>query len=540
MGRGGVLLVALMALPLPAQEARKPAPGTQDKADLPALLDSWYKVTQNDGHAGFVHWSLERTTGVSWKYNYMFQFEADIMVKDLRDSSKENLSMESILERGELEDTYQPRQLSVSATMNGLDITAILENTDSGRQVVVTLPNGERKAIALRFDEDAHYSIFLMMISMRQNGQLTRPGPRKARLFFPRPTGSPEVEVEFEVGELSRRELLDKKEVPVTRITFQKPPPPSVREMELVEMVVDKYGRTVEVVFKGGVKLTLVKGEEEAAGKGRLSLQGRRDPFRKDLVVGDKPKVEVTGPKPPPLAQVVTPDKLQQHLTDAEKQLPELKKAYEKPDLEEAELIYQKILGYYIALRPLALKEQPALLSRVDDLKRKADVVYGAPRRVRNQAFAMYEEAMKAFGREACDEMEKKVVELRKVKEDPILMNTEELLEVSRWISDIEPKVSKCKTRLDLARKRLSLTGTVLQYLEEPQSVDLSINVFGHHVGARHEVRFIKTTYIAVINEKEYMVGDVVEGEGVKVEKIWNGGVTVSLKEEMRDIGLRQ
>jgi len=32
----------------------------------------------------------------------------------------------------------------------------------------------------------------------------------------------------------------------------------------------------------------------------------------------------------------------------------------------------------------------------------------------------------------------------------------------------------------------------------------------------------------------------VVEGEGVRVEKIWAFGVHVSLREEVRDVGIRQ
>ena len=70
--------------------------------------------------------------------------------------------------------------------------------------------------------------------------------------------------------------------------------------------------------------------------------------------------------------------------------------------------------------------------------------------------------------------------------------------------------------------------------------VDASVNVFGHQVGGIQEVRFIKPNRIAIINEKMYRVGDVVEGEGVRVEKIWAFGIQVSLREEVRDVGIRQ
>jgi hypothetical protein len=66
------------------------------------------------------------------------------------------------------------------------------------------------------------------------------------------------------------------------------------------------------------------------------------------------------------------------------------------------------------------------------------------------------------------------------------------------------------------------------------------VSAFGLQVGGVQDVRFTKLNRIAVINEKMYRVGDVVEGEGVRVEKVWAFGVQVSLREEVRDVGIRQ
>jgi len=66
------------------------------------------------------------------------------------------------------------------------------------------------------------------------------------------------------------------------------------------------------------------------------------------------------------------------------------------------------------------------------------------------------------------------------------------------------------------------------------------VSVVGHLVGGIQDVRFTKPNRIAVINEKMYRMGDVVEGEGVRVEKIWAFGIQVSLREETRDVGIRQ
>jgi hypothetical protein len=43
-----------------------------------------------------------------------------------------------------------------------------------------------------------------------------------------------------------------------------------------------------------------------------------------------------------------------------------------------------------------------------------------------------------------------------------------------------------------------------------------------------------------VLHGESYRVGDTVQGEGVRVEKIWAYGVQVSLREETREVGLQQ
>jgi hypothetical protein len=84
------------------------------------------------------------------------------------------------------------------------------------------------------------------------------------------------------------------------------------------------------------------------------------------------------------------------------------------------------------------------------------------------------------------------------------------------------------------------LTGTMLHEDVQLLPVEAGVSAFGVPVGGVQDVRFTKLNRIAVINEKMYRVGDVVEGEGVRVEKIWAFGVQVSLREEVRDVGIRQ
>src|SRR5439155_21057417 len=110
--------------------------------------------------------------------------------------------------------------------------------------------------------------------------------PRKPKLLHPQ-TGdkNPFVELDLNIEPMVKRPYLDKKEVSVTRILYRKPPPARLRDLELQEVYVDKFGRPVEEISRGGLRVLLVKGEDEAISKSLLRQGGRRDPFRKDMAL---------------------------------------------------------------------------------------------------------------------------------------------------------------------------------------------------------------------------------------------------------------
>jgi len=157
------------------------------------------------------------------------------------------------------------------------------------------------------------------------------------------------------------------------------------------------------------------------------------------------------------------------------------------------------------------------------------------------QLRGVYVQVTEAFNKDDCGSMEKGIEDLKKaVATRKELEETTELQQILKWIGELEPLVSKCKTRIELGRKKLILTGTMLHEDVHVLPIDTSVNIVGHQVGGIQDVRFTKPNRIAVINDKMYRVGDVVEGEGVRIEKIWAFGIQVSLREETRDVGIRQ
>jgi hypothetical protein len=217
-----------------------------------------------------------------------------------------------------------------------------------------------------------------------------------------------------------------------------------------------------------------------------------------------------------------------------------LKKAVERKDKAEARVLSDRIVQVYIKLRESSKDADSQVRARMESLKKRTEELFPGAVMLVEKARKIYTEALDRFEHEDVTGMEKLLNDLRNVEKAPELVGAEGLTTLRQWVVELEPLLTRCKTRLELAKKKLMLTGVVLHFEEKPQTVEARLNVFGHAAGASQEVRFIRATHIAIINDKMYKVGDTVEGEGVRVEKVWKYGVQVSLQDETREVGIRQ
>jgi hypothetical protein len=519
----------------------------QDRIEFSGSLDSWYKVLQKDNHIGYAHMSLDRVaTGGAWRYSFTTDSEYELLVEDAKHPGKEVPILQSQSIRAKLDDTYAPIDWQESDHISGIDLNTHVSPEESGaHKVEMVLSATDRRSYTVGSDEEIYYHPFLMFVALRQGGHLAKPGARKVGLLWPNADGrAPAVEVSLEVGALVKRAYLDKKDVAVTRVVFLKPPPARVREAELQEAFIDKYGRPVEWVTRGGMRTILVKSEEEAAGRSLVLRQGaRRDPFRKDLAMrGVKSDKGEGDGKTKKEDVVIDPNTLEKTLTDAKKLIEELRKAKEEDRQAEGEVIYQRLLDYHEALRKFLQEHtQPAAtVQQVDQIGQQTEEIWGGRQRLMLRLELVFNTTMMHFNRDECPDMEKGLEELKKNQDRKELKDTQDQLKVASWISKIDPLVAKCKTRLELARKKIVLTGTISYEDWSQQPVDMTVSVFGHQAGGAQTFRFIKPSRMAVINEKIYRIGDMVESEGVRVDKIWPNGVQVSLRDETRDVGMRQ
>ncbi len=530
--------------PAPAEKKPEPAPATQqqERIDLGPVLDSWYKVYQKDAPAGYVHEVLQRApAGNPWRYRYDSDSEIELLIPDEKDSKKTTAHTESMRVRATLDDTFAPVTLERADNRDESQFSSTVLAEENGWKIDVVV-GSERKPFTVNRDEEVHYSRFLMFISLRQNGKLAKAGTQKALLFWPREDAqSPITEVQLEVHEFVKREYLGKKDVSVTRVTYLKPPPAPTRDDELVEAFVDKFGRVAEETTRGGARRVLVKDEIEAVGKNeRVRPGARRDPFRKDLAMMHKVKGD--GPGTGAATIVVDKNKIPEALKEMEKLVEDLKKAKEEKREDEGQKIYNKILDWHAAFRRANIENplQPNDLAKVESLRKSAEEVWGGIERLMKELQGVYVKVIGHFNNDECDPMEKGISQLKKSLDRKELADQVELSKILRWIGELEPLVGKCRTRQELGKKVIRLTGTMIHEDIQMVPVDATVSFMGHTAGGQQEVRFVKPNRIAVINEKMYRVGDVVEGQGVRVEKIWAFGVQVSLREETRDVGIRQ
>ncbi len=534
--------------PDPPKEGEKPAapePATpaapQEKVEIPGIIDSWYKVLISDVHVGYMHEVLQRSAPAPVRFEYNVLAEVETEVSDPQDTSRMVPSMVSIKVHARLDDTYAPIDMEWRLNKDGVEVVSTVIQTERGRRLEVLLPDNTRKSFPVKSEVDLYYSTHLMFVAMRQNDVLSKAGLHGAKVFYPRIDEAPVADVSFEVRDWVQREYLGKK-VAVTRIDWVKPLPSASRDAEIMETYVDRYGRVVEEVSRGGMKILLVAGEDEAVGQAsRIRLSGRRDPFRKDLVFVTKPKdVGATGAgvKAGDIPRV---DKVDDGIVEVEKLLEKLAEAVERKVIEDQRSLYDKIIRMIIQLRDLAAKEPDQQVRiRVEGLKKRVEELYHGSEKLLEQARRHYVRGMEAFEKEDVPAMEKEIGEIKKLAEAPEFVGDERLTTVRAMVLELEPLLGRCKTRLELAKKKLELTGVVLHFEEKPQTMEIPLNVFGHTVGAPHELRFIRATHFAIINGKNYKVGDTVEGEGVRVERIRKYSVQVSLKEETREVGIRQ
>lgn len=454
----------------------------QERDEIPGRLESWYKVRKGDRHVGYLHELLERGSG---DLRHAYALEGEIQGAE----GPAVLALEA-----RLDDTYSPRRLEV-------------------RQA------GRPRTVALPADREAYALPSLMLLALRQNGTLARPGPRREKLLDLREERP--VEVSLLVEAAPPRDYAGKR-VPVTRVRFVRPAP---GELSLAEAYVDLFGRILEASFGDGLRMALVPDEEEAVGS-FLRGAGRRDPFDKNEAM----KAGRTTAPPAAMEVAVGVDELASKLREVRKAVEGLLAAGEGGHREK----YDEYLKLWWSMRETASKKKRELLGELDDLRAALEKLWPGAKGVLAEGLALTETARRHYETENCAALAQDLERLRRLKERLEVRGRPEEDDIGKWLAAWEPLLARCMNRRELAAKKLDVTAITLSYRERDEAVEIP-----PAFGPAPRVRFVEETALAGINGRVYRPGDLVDGEGVKVEKIRRHSVEVSWKGEVRDVPLR-
>lgn len=503
-------LLALSALlPLAAQD---------DRTRILDGVESWYRVEQDGKNKGYVHEKLERIKD-QWSYAYQADFEIDV---------KGGWHLEYRGVEATLDEELAPTLLTSETLVHEAREAFTITSEDDKRTLVIPVPGRPDRRVALG-DTDTHALPTLLFYSMRQTGRLAKAGPLTARVLVPRVEGRIDSEVSFEAGEVVRR-VIAGKSGPLTPVTFLKPPAAAHPETQWAGALVDKYGRLAEVTLRGGAKFVLVEDDLEAFRRSVVvHRSGRRDPFPKkpamDELKNTTPFPEEEKPRK------VTSDNLASMLDETERMLKELQTLKEagRPD-EELREAYLKLLRHWKSIRfkaqALGLADA---LKRLDGLREGAEAAWDGARRALADARRCSVRIADALDRVDVGALERELRALKDQRGRIELEQRPELEEVLKGIAQAEPMLARVRTRDELAKKAVWVTGTVLASSEEPISIEVV-------AGVRQNVRFVRDRSTAAINGKSYSVGDVIEDTGVRLEKVSSRSVTVSLRGELREV----
>jgi hypothetical protein len=125
-----------------------PAPAVQqDRIDIGANLDSWYKIIQGADGVGYVHEVLQRAqAGNPWRYRYDADSEVELLTPDPKDSRKNQTHTESMRIRAQLDDTYAPITMERTDNRDEAQVMTSVFTEEAGKKIEVVLGPTERKS----------------------------------------------------------------------------------------------------------------------------------------------------------------------------------------------------------------------------------------------------------------------------------------------------------------------------------------------------------------------------------------------------------
>lgn len=520
----GRLLAALLVVSLGSEGLGSHA--SQDRAELPAKIDTWYRVVQGKRTVGFAHEVLKH--GASpWRYEYAYDREFTVTIR--KRNHDEDLSVVALLD-----ETLTPVEYSAESHANEAPATLSFYTVRDERRFE-SRPASSKEATAWTAEtkDDLHVLPTLTLYSLRQSEAMAKPGRLTVRVVDPRGEERDGVEAVIEVGETARREILGK-EIPATPVKFLKPFPAAARETELRDALVDRCGRILEATFAGGAKIVMARDKDEALAEiGPVHRTGRRDPFDKltammnasrERLKAQRGESEV--PDPP-----VTVDSLMSDLAAVRAMIAELRGLKSAGDVEEGRPLFLKALVHLKVIREVASKRRPEMGPDITQVWEDVHAAWEGAARVEQEARELFVRIEGQVERLEVEAVEGTLKELKAYRDRIEVERRPERERIGGWAAEVGGLVVKVRTRRELANARIAVSGITVG---ERVSREPLPGVAGE------EVTFTRRVAMADINGAVYRIGDTLAGSSIRVERISKHSVQVSLREEVREVPLRR
>jgi hypothetical protein len=173
------------------------------------------------------------------------------------------------------------------------------------------------------------------------------------------------------------------------------------------------------------------------------------------------------------------------------------------------------------------------MLPDIDEMRNKAELAWDGAAQVEREARGLYVQIEGLMARLDCEGVERTHKELQTLRDRIEVERRAERDVIAAMAADVGGLVVRCRTRRELAQVRLDLTGILMGEKTTVETVELPL-------GADQDVKFLRSFAWAEINGQVYRAGDTIAGTRIRVDKITRHSVQVSLRDEMRDVGLRQ
>ncbi|HTF56507.1 MAG TPA: hypothetical protein VK661_04555 [Planctomycetota bacterium] len=548
-GLGAFLAVSVSAGLLSAQEPA-PAPATQeDRAPIPAMIDTWYRVEQDKESKGYFHELLTTTTMRNYRYDYTVKSEYEWSRKSTTGEEESFVISEDLT--AQLEEDFDIFFMDYTLTTgSGRTIIQVRTYPETEERVIkytiATDPNSppETREAKVLIAESAHIYLNPMFYKLRQGGSLAQSTRLREKVLIP---GQKEpVSVSYATDTMMPKVILDKP-VKVTPVRIE-----GWDRGELAPFTkfwIDKYGRIIEAqTSDDSIVLKFAKDETAAKGSGQpgLTPRGRRDPFSKSGALTAKEAGGVkTGPGTPEdpnkkKFKDLLPEQFDAVFAEAQSLIPQLQDEVSKSLLDDAKRTYLKILQHYRGLYPLS-QADVVKRTNVEKLREDAERIYGGVKKQLDIALAKVDRINDLLNALNLDGIDREIRELEAMRTLPEFWRSEEgLATLEQAIRGAQNQRLACQARIELEKKTLILTGTITATEVVQDVVKFDLFIGGARFSLAEPVRVSRIVTYSVINDEAYREGDLIAREGVKVLKIHRHAVEVEYKGEVRQVTLKK